>query len=185
MAFDFANKVRLRIPEGMVKQIADSAGNVIWKRGYVNQVPLSTNPDGTVYNTTGYKYGYRIRSSGAEGTADNTACTGFIPAKGGDIVRVSGCQFNTAVNNNAINVSDATFTNIGQIVANYADAGYGIFAASGNYTAYAFNSIVQEPTGVWKWTIPPEVSIAYIRVTGYRPTSSGADLIVTVNEEIE
>lgn len=186
MVFDFSDYVRIEIPEGRVKKITDGSGRVIWSAGYVNQVPLSTTEDGkTIYNTTGYKYPVRIRSGGAEGTGDACACTGFIPAQGGDIIRVSGCKFSETNNGNAINVSDASFANIGQIVGNYAAAGYGIFAASvGTYEDYTFDDIVEESTGVWKWTVPPGAGIEYIRVTGHQPTGNGASLIVTVNEEI-
>lgn len=188
MIFDFDNYVRIQIPEGMVKKITDGAGNVIWKAGYVNMVPISTTNDGvTIYNGTGYKNGYRIRSGGAEGAQANAACTGFIPVKGGDIIRISGCNFAYSNTSNAINVADASFSNIGQITPSHADAGYGIFAAGAAYQSYCYNkAVTQEKTGVWKWTVPPAASgAAYIRVTGYNASGNhGANMIVTVNEEI-
>lgn len=194
MVFDFADYVRLEIPEGRVKKITDGAGNVIWSAGYVNMVPLSTTDDGvTIYNGTGRKYGYRLRSGGAEGEAAYTVHTGYIPVKGGDVIRVSGYPFFlTANNQNAINAYDANFTNIGQVVANYLYGGYGIFAPSAAYVDYAFNTVVEEKAGVFKWVVPPAASgVEYIRVTAQTNTSTssvgdttGAALIVTVNEEI-
>ena len=188
MAFNFAQYVRLDIPEGRVKQITDGAGNVIWKAGYVNMVRISTTNNGTtIYNGTGYKNGYRIRSGGAEGAQADAACTGFIPVKGGDIVRISGCNFAQSSTSNAINVADASFANIGQMTPSYANAGYGIFAPSAAYQSYCYNkAVTQEKTGVWKWTVPPAASgAAYIRVTGYNASGNhGANMIVTVNEEI-
>jgi hypothetical protein len=189
MSLNFAQYVRLDIPEGRVKQITDGAGNVIWKAGYVNMVRISTTNNGTtIYNGTGYKNGYRIRSGGAEGAQTTSACTGFIPVNGGDIIRISGCDFSTAGGtSNAINVADASFSNIGQMTPSYADAGYGIFAPSAAYQSYCYKkAVTQEKTGVWKWTVPPAAAgIAYIRVSGYNVSGNhGANMIVTVNEEI-
>lgn len=188
MSVNFASYPRLEIPEGRVKQIArKSDGQVLWKAGYINEVRHSINTNGTVYNGTGYKNGYRIRSGGAEGAQDNAACTGFIPVKGGDIIRISGCDFAYSNTSNAINVADTSFSNIGQITPSHADAGYGIFAAGAAYQSYCYKkAVTQEKTGVWKWTVPPAASgAAYIRVTGYNASGNhGANLIVTVNEEI-
>lgn len=184
MSLNFANYPRLEIPEGRVKQIArKSDGLVLWEAGYVNMVPLSINSDGSIYNSTGYKNGYRIRSGGAEGAQSGSTCTGFIPVKGGDVVRISGCTFGYPQNGNAVNVANASFTNIGQFTM--LPAHYGIFLEG--YSAYAASSVVEEATGVWKWVVPPAAAgVAYIRVTGYNSTGSapGANLIVTVNEEI-
>ena len=42
----------------------------------------------------------------------------------------------------------------------------------------------EEKTGVYVWTVPPDASIAYIRVTGFTG-KQGEKMIVTLNEEIE
>lgn len=160
-------------------------GVQVFKAGYKNWVKYSTESDGvTIYNGgLGYKNGYRIRSGGAEAAQDTASCTGFIPVKGGDIVRISGVDFSKGLVDNAVNVSDSGFTNIGQMTPSYHNAGYGIFAVNAPYQAYCFDSVVKESDGVWKWVLPPATSgVAYIRVTGY--TKDGSNLIVTVNEEI-
>lgn len=186
MSFNFANYVRLSIPEGSVKKITrKSDGLVLWIKKYVNQVLSSTEADGkTIYNGgLGYKNGYRIRSGGAEATQDGASCTGLIPVKGGDVVRLSGYNAAAASVSNAINASNGSFTNIGQIVGNSSSGGYGIFATGEPYQSYGRGSIIEERTGVWKWIVPPAASgVAYIRVTGY--TYDGSEMIVTVNEEI-
>lgn len=150
---------------------------------YTNLVRTSIDSDGSIYNGTGYKNGYRIRSGGAEGADNNSACTGFIKVNGGDVVRISGCTFSVAANGNAINVSNSSFTNIGQFTT--LNANYGIF--TGNYAAYNSSSVVQETTTVWKWIVPPaESGVAYVRISGYTASGgNGAALIVTVNEPIE
>jgi hypothetical protein len=61
-----------------------------------NEIPKSTDTDRTtVYNGTGFKTGWRINSSGGvvqyTGTnADKMATTGFIPAKAGDVIDLTG-----------------------------------------------------------------------------------------------
>lgn len=159
-------------------------GTRVWKRPAVNRVPLSINADGSIYNGTGYKNGYRIRSGGAEAAQANTTCTGFIKVNPGDVVRLSGWNVEDTVAAQAINAADSSFTNIGQITSQ--PAHYGIFAESA-YSAYRWASVTKESDGVWKWIVPPAASgVAYIRVTAYDHTMIvlGASMIVTVNEEI-
>ena len=162
-------------------------GVQVFKSGYKNWVKYSTEADGvTIYNGgLGYKNGYRIRSGGGEGTQARGTCTGFIPVQGGDVIRISGFDFSYASNGNAINVSDSSFTNLGQFTM--LPAAYGILATGEAYVAYSVKSVVEETTGVWKWVVPPAASgVAYIRVSGQNESGTypGANLIVTVNEEI-
>ena len=180
---DFSGCKRLTIPEGAVKAITQkSNGQLLWKSGYTNQVPLSTNADGSIYNGgLGYKNGYRIRSGGAELAYDGACCTGFIPVNGASVLRVSGysSDFKAGGVRSSVNAFDAGFTNLGQIVGNY--SGYGIFADP--WTAYNSNSVAQEDN-CWSWTLPPEESgIAYVRVTA--AAADGSKLIVTVDEPME
>lgn len=183
---DFAKYKRLDIPEGRVKSITrKSDGLLLWKAGYVNQIPLSTEADGvTIYNGgLGYKNGYRVRSGGAELAFTSACCTGYIPVTGLSVIRVSGYDkgFKDGGVQSAVNVYDANFSNLGQISGN-TNPGYGIFV-SNDLKDYAGTSVVQE-TNCWKWTVPPnEYGIAYIRVSAH--TTEGSRLIVTVDEEIE
>lgn len=176
--------------DGIALKSLSVNGIEIWRKGYTNWVPLSINADGTSYNGgLGYKNGYRIRSGGAEAVDDSTSCTGFIPVSAGDVVRVSGWDFwgdGNSSSGDSINVSDSSFTNLGQNASN-SSYGYGIFTkGQPYYDEYGFYSVVEEKTGVWKWVVPPEESgVAYIRVCGnelYNPP--GAEMIVTINEEI-
>lgn len=157
------------------------------KAGYTNQVPISINPDGSIYNGgLGYKNKTRVRSGGAEATSDGASCTGFILVKPNDVVRVSGWNMKATSgtgSNNSINIADADFNNLGQWAANN-NYGYGNLQG----TSYAKNDyMVEETTGVYKWIVPPaEYGAAYIRVSGH--TGYGATghlMIVTVNEKIE
>ena len=191
MSVNWSNYAYLTIPEGKVKRIAKKDdGTILWEMSYINQVPLSIDESGAIYNGTGYKNKYRVRSAGAEASNESAVCTGYIPVKGGDTIRVSGCDFSlSSRTDRAINVYDANKQCLGQIVANYPDAGYGCFAYGGAYQAsHCFNTVVEESEGVWRWTLPNDTQFAYIRVTGSHYSYNKVDgslLIVTVNEEIK
>lgn len=157
----------------------------ILKFGPKNQVPISTDTDGSIYNGVGYKDNTRVRSGGEEGANNRAACTGFIPVSAGDVVRFSGMPwFADAASANALNAANASYENIGQFTM-LQNARYGIFSSS--YSAYAASSVVEETTGVWRWIVPPAASgVAYIRISAFDASSKtkGADMIVTINEEI-
>lgn len=182
---DFSQLKGVAIPDGNVVKI-EINGTLVWKAGPTNQVPLSINPDGSIYNGKGYKDGYRIRSGGVEAEAVNTSCTGFIEVAPGDVVRFSGMPwFDGASSGNALNAADANFANLGQFTIGQ-NSQYGIFLETA-WKTYAASSIVEEKTGVWKWIVPPaESGVAYIRITAYDKTGAtkGANMIVTINEEI-
>ena len=74
---------------------------------YTNQIPISTDTSGSVYNGVGYKEKTRGNSSGAEATVDNASATnpvfftGFIPCKQGDVIRLKNCYLYASANNNS------------------------------------------------------------------------------------
>lgn len=163
-------------------------GVLVWKSGPKNWVPYSTESDGkTIYNGgLGYKNGYRIRSGGAEGSHAGATCTGYIPIKAGDVIRMSGYDALVTNNGNAINVFDKNYTNLGQVTSGSAAYGYGIFATTWpDYNWAKSKGVKEESPGVYAWTVPPDDSIAFARVTGYNASKEpGASMIVTINEEI-
>lgn len=63
----------------------------------INQIPVSTDVDGSIYNGSGYKTASRCTSSGAVSAIANTSAekppfvTGFIPCKQGDVIRLKNC----------------------------------------------------------------------------------------------
>lgn len=199
---DFTKIKKLTIGGVELKQLF-VGGIQVWKSGYKNWVKYSTEADGvTIYGldydgdgkNDGYKDGYRVRSGGAEGAHGSGTCTGFIPVKGGDIVRVSSTgehvPFASGGAGTAINVSRGVSgtpgDNIGQVSANYYPGGYGIF--DGAYYAYGAQTVVQKEN-YWQWTVPPTDSgVAFIRVSAITNRDEDKvfnELIVTVNEEIE
>ena len=180
---DFRTLKKLTIGGVELKQLFIN-GVQVWKSGYKNWVPYSTTEDGkTIYNGTGYKEGYRVRSGGAEATTTTSTVTGFMPIKGSSVVRVGGTNttFKNGGTAQAINVYNSSFTVLGQIVGNATSGGYGMFDEPA-WVAYGSQTVVQEDT-YWQWAAPPDTSgIAYIRVTGR--TMDGTKLIVTIDEEI-
>lgn len=64
---------------------------------YPNQIPISIDTDGTIYNGTGYRTGSRCSSSGAVSDVENPSAvkapflTGFIPCKTGDRIVLENC----------------------------------------------------------------------------------------------
>ena len=180
---DFGSVRGLTVPEGKVKSInRKSDGLLLWKGGYKNWVPCSMNPDGTIYNDTGYKDGYRIRSGGAETGMSTTCCTGFIPLKAGDTLRIYPA-FTGMNTENAINFADENFGNLGQVTDK--GTGYGICTEEpGKYKPTAANGI-----SVLTLTAAHDSAIRYVRITNHiyaadSGISSGSEMIVTVNEGI-
>lgn len=181
MSLNFANYKHLDIPEGRVKKLArTSDGLTLWKEGCVNRVPFTTTTNGTtIYNSKGYKDGYRVRSGGAEAAHADATCTGYLRVNPGDIVCIGGATFGNDSSANAINVFDSSYTNLGQVVENYVAAGYGIFddGDPSSWDSGTFNN------GCYYWTVPDGEGIAFVRVTG-KCDGDGSKLIVALNEEI-
>lgn len=57
---------------------------------YTNQIPISTDASGAVFNGVGYQQGYQLNSSGNPSPQESTYITGFIPVHSGDTVRFEG-----------------------------------------------------------------------------------------------
>jgi len=187
---DFRNLKKLVIDGVELKQLFIN-GIQVWKTGYKNWVKYSTEADGvTIYNGgLGYKENARVRSGGAESGSPGALCTGFIPFKKGDILRIypQFCGLNT---NNTLNFADENFSNLGQ----YNDVGsmYGICSSDTTH----WNAIGTETGGITIIDISGVSNgndIAYVRLThaytDYNDApyyvDSGEELIVTINEEIE
>lgn len=147
--------------------------------GYTNQVPLSIDTDGSIYNSTGYSTGLRLSSSGVLKAQAGSAVTGFIRANGGDLIRVYGCGWaSTEHPNNYLCAYDSSFTLIGGYVPNVPT----------HYGTQVVAAVNRSDNGDAVITLENLSTISYIRVSsrGLTSTSSinGEDMIVTVNEEI-
>lgn len=151
---------------------------------YVNQIPISTDSEGNVYNETGYKTGSYLASDGSETTRTGQSVTGFIPVKGGDVVRFKNCG---TISN------DATVDRVGLYNANKNSQSTGYIRTNNDGSPFTKEgnvwnlNIVTDSNGVVQQLTIPTVgssatsSIYYIRVTG---SSIGENSVITVNEPI-
>lgn len=137
---------------------------------YINQIPISTNASGAVISDTGYLANtYLSSSTGAETYNWDWECTGFIPCKVGDIVRLKNVAFSKTSNSGSNRIgfynSDRSFVKM--------------YNASATYDPQA----VVDGNGNWtQFTVPSAASgAAYFRLccNGITATS-----IITVNQEI-
>lgn len=166
----------LKIPEGNVKTITRKAdGIMLWKARYQNLVPTSIDSDGSIFNGCGYINGCRVRSSGATVEFPNAAATGYIPVMAGDTVRFKGGNWSVSDSHNCLHYSDENFVALGSFTPQ--PAYYGI--------CHSKNSDIAESNGVYIHIVPDNANIRYLRMSLYGSGTHGADMVVTVNEEID
>ena len=184
----FTDVKKLFIPEGEVRKI-ECGGVLLWKGGYTNQVPLSIDTNGSIFNGKGYIDGYRLNSSGTTTAEGGTTATGYIPCTPEDTVRMAGVSWvpKAPAYYCYISFFDANFKKLAHI-NNYRDSA--IANGVSNMTAgtvltnkFAAHNITQDENGVWTFDLDYQssASFAYIRISGF---GAGADMIVTINEEI-
>lgn len=140
---------------------------------FKNLLPAAiADSEGTAYGDTngddsdgygdGYRVGYRVRSNGEEQEAPGFACTGFIPATAGDIVRIKNVD-------KLSNANDAnSFCTAYFFSDSCAKTNGSVAIQSATYT-----------DGVYSFTVP-NYSISYFRVT---LVGMSADTIITVGTE--
>lgn len=168
-------------------------GVKVWAmKTFTNQVPISTDTDGSIFNGVGYIENKRLSSSGGlSGSAQNgSVTTGFIPFPDGDktVIRIKGVEWVTAgpkynghyyvvfygadkkvvdTNNHYI---ESPASSTGHIITITRDAN-GVETFVFNEAYGTTNSLLQNIRNKAK----------YIRITAH---GKGADMIVTINEEI-
>lgn len=138
---------------------------------YTNQVPISTDADGNVYNGTGYRDGYRLTDDWEDKAAEGYVATGLIPCKGSDTIRIKGVEWPQT-------------DSVGCYVSLY-DASKALLArVRANNTTSWLTPTYDDSTGIISMSLSSNShasSLAYVR---FSCLGSGADMIVTVNEEI-
>ena len=143
---------------------------------YTNQVPISTDADGNVYNGTGYKDGYRINSSGAEAALSGFTATGFIPFTKGQTIRIGGEGITYNKYGCLLMFYDLSKTVIANAGISYDKVGNTTY---GTWTTEKNSVFCLDPND----TYPNKLSgnSGYIRISA---NGSGANLIVTLDEKI-
>lgn len=137
---------------------------------YTNQLPISTDTDGSVYNGVGYKANSYL-SSGNVGTKSGYFVTGFIPAVAGDVLyfeNVGGTSTNGYLRV-AMYDSSKKYLSSRQYSPT-TNAEYFTFGSDGNINTFTIAA------GSY------HANVAYVRICG---PYMGADSIITVNEPIE
>lgn len=150
------------LPDGYIYAYTNVSGKL-----YTNQLPISKDKDGNVYNGTGYKKGVRYSTSGKTEVEHNLAyLSGYIPVKAGDVVRLENVEMKKTEGDG--NLCSVTF------FSNY-DVAYG-----------TPSQVTNIPEAVWNDndTLVQFTSTynGYFRLT---TRYIGSDSIVTVNEKIE
>lgn len=185
---DFSAVKAVTIPEGVVKKIV-SAGVTLWQAiTYTNQVPLSTDTDGSIYNGVGYKDNVRLSSSGGVSSSAQagSTTTGFIPINGAvDVIRLKGVQWVSVPNDghHYLNYYDSNKTFVGYMSSGMYNQGASyshIFTATRDENGVETIEWNNE-YGTTNSLLQNVRSASYVRITA---KGSGADMIVTVNEEI-
>lgn len=176
------SKVAIAIPEvtgDIVINVTTEAAVV----AYTNQIPISTDTDGSIFNGTGYKHGYRINSSGnvtdaaSGGASTDWFATGFIPVKGGDVIRFSGAYVEGSlggVNNWYYDSSKVK----GTLAFTPYSFVHDLARTKSIFKACNYNENEQR---LYSFTLKDNVEAGYMRFT---LLGDGANAVVTVNEEI-
>ena len=173
---DFSKFKNLTIGGIDLKQLF-VGGIQVWKAvSYTNQIPISTDASGNVYNGKGYKDNTYVTGTGADDTKPNYDSTGYIPCKVGDVIRLKDCNFVKGDLNCVMNFFSAKGTNrIGQVQAHstwFTESEFkGVLDSNNHYVQFTIKSISGITAGM-----------NYIRVTTAGLTSAS---VITINEEIE
>lgn len=166
--------------EDGVISIAQVTGNVVItasaKIAYActNQIPISTDIDGNIYNGVGYQEKTYIGSTGNNSVNNSTSTTGFIPINLGDVIRIQGMSFNKGESNHRIGFYDADKQWLFNVQAN-----------SSWYMDTSFGGVLDDNNDYVQFTLMAVSNIqgaAYIRMSGANISESS---IITVNEEIK
>ena len=185
---DFRTLKKLTIGGVELKQLFID-GIQVWKAiTFTNQVPISTDTDGSIFNGVGYKENVRLSSSGGiSGSAQNgSVTTGFIPWYGDTTyLRMKGVEWLNAHTQGHYYIIpyDANKKKLN---------GY---LSSQEYSGGTMNHIVtvardangvetvkfSETYGTGNVYLQAFRDAKYIRITA---KGKGADFIVTINEEI-
>ena len=166
----------------VITAVAEVAGPA-----YVNQIPISTDTDGSIYNGKGYKTNSRISSSdttGAVKTQEGIEVTGFIKFKNGDVLRGNKGIFSTVNNDGSSTFANTTaYSNITCFDVNKVRCGSVKWDLRNGATvagltvntdcSFIFDSTVNG-------TVPSNTE--FIRVSLQNITDTA---IITVNQEIE
>lgn len=171
---DFSGFKKLTIGGIELKKLLINGIQVWTGVSYTNQIPISTDASGNIYNGKGFKENTFV-NAGNEGGVPGVDVTGFIPCKVGDVLRFKNMRFTAAVTNCRLAFFKSDKSYIGQVISTstyYTDTKFqGVKDADGNFTKLTITSVANITA-----------NCAYIRVSAADIT---ANSIITVNQEID
>lgn len=173
---DFKNLKKLTIGGVELKQLFIN-GIQVWKAAsYTNQIPISTDQSGAVYNGKGWKANTRVDPSGDQ-TVSGCESTGFIPCKVGDVIRLKNVTMPKGNANCRIVFYKSDKTRINHAQCNsswYVDTCFkGVLDSNNSYTKFTITSAsCAEMTS----------GTAFIRITANHIDDNS---IITINQEIK
>ncbi|MBQ9780419.1 MAG: hypothetical protein IJW00_05700 [Clostridia bacterium] len=154
-----AYTVKYEMEDGSTLDIGDLVLGT--EQEITNQIPLSTDTDGTIYNGgLGYKTDTRINSSGVDAESADVSVTGYIPAENGQTVYMKGI----AIENSGLS----------KIVMYDSD--------KSKLTEVYTSELSSVGNDVYSYTIAQE-GTAYIRISSYNVFDGSQ--IVTIDQPIE
>ena len=176
------SKVAIAIPE-VTGDIVINVTTEAAVAAYTNQIPISTDTDGSIFNGVGYKQGYRLNSSGYVAdigsgiTPTEWFVTGFIPVKGGDVIRFSGAyvEGNLGGLNNFYYDSSKVKGSLVFSPNSFSDH------LTSTRTLFKDCNYNENEQRLYSFTLKDTVEAGYMRFTLH---GNGANAVVTVNEEI-
>lgn len=166
------------------------AGKKIWEAiRFTNQVPISTDTDGSIFNGVGYIENRRLSSSGglSSSAQNGSVTTGFIPWYGDTtVLRLKGVEWLNAQPNYGGHFYIMFYD------ANKKSRGSNDYVSSPTPGTSHILTITRDENGVETFVFNKDYgttnsflqwvrSASYIRITA---RGKGADMIVTINEEI-
>lgn len=184
---DFSTLKSLTIPEGEVTKIA-VGDTVLWEAiTYTNQVPISTDTDGSIFNGVGYIENKRLSSSGgiSSSAQQGAVTTGFIPWYGdATVLRIKGVEWITTASITSqhyyYNFYDENKKFLDYIASyNVADRGH-IITVTRDVNGVE-TTVFNQSYGTSNTLLQNIRKAKFVRITA---KGKGADFIVTINEEI-
>ncbi len=153
----------------------------------INQVPISTDTDGSIFNGVGYKDDARLSSSGGLSSSAQvgSTTTGFIPFRSGDIIRLKNVEFIGNWDKYPNQHYYIAFYNSSKAFVGY--FGESTFIdGTGSATDYEYDAANNITTLILKSGVDSQYgqyidTASYIRITVH---GKGADFILTINQEI-
>ena len=147
---------------------------------YTNQIPISTDADGSIYNSIGYMLNMRLPTNGVPKAYDGCLVTGFIPFSVGDTIRVNKfCAEGSATSYAKVVFYKADHMKIAGAAA-YNLNNDGTYVGGQPLTWTPSNTIYD--AGVDKTINISEAAYLRLSITGYNDVAT--DIVCTINEEI-